>query len=72
MSYRRQSDIIDNVLYITNDSFKVTIEDYVFLGSRDNEIMKTFNLFFVDSYAAFENIYRQMKPEYFDYTGILI
>ena len=63
-----QDDIINEVLYMTKNKIVVQLTSPDELHLTDGE-RKFFNLWIVDGLDGFRQIYDQMSPDYYDYTG---
>lgn len=62
-----QSGFINDVLRSTSADIAQTVEMVTSIGPNR---LRTFNVLFVDGYAAFRRIYERMSESCFDYTGL--
>lgn len=60
-------DTINEVLYQVQSKIVVQLEGY--LDFKKSNRKRVYNIFFIDSYESFWNIFRLMSPYYFEYQG---
>ncbi|CRK97644.1 CLUMA_CG011029, isoform A [Clunio marinus] len=69
-------DIINEILYQTREKVVVQIENSWKLKNSEISncklVKRVNNIFFIDSYNSFENIFRFITPDKFDYQGFYL
>lgn len=67
LTYRQESDFMNEILYKAKSKVVVQIDGYKHLSF--NGRMRAYNILFVDCFESFNKIFVQMSDKYFDYQG---
>lgn len=63
-------DTMNEILYQVRSKVVVQLEGYLDIRKTDRK--RAYNIFFIDSYDSFWNIFRLMSPYYFEYQGFYL